>query len=49
MVADHRSGARFSGLVASARISLPLCGVVKEVIKAIKIERGHPMPGALTD
>ncbi|MFB3149568.1 MAG: hypothetical protein ACE10M_03260, partial [Alphaproteobacteria bacterium] len=31
----------------AARISLPLCGVVKEVIKAIKIERGHPMPGAV--
>ena len=33
----------------AARISLPLCGVVKEVIKGIKIERGHPMPGAVTD
>jgi hypothetical protein len=49
VVADHRSGARFSGLVASARISLPLCGVVKEVIKGIKIERGRPMPGAVMD
>jgi len=33
----------------AARISLPLCGVVKEVIKGIKIERGHPMPEAVTD
>ena len=33
----------------AARISLPLCGVVKEVIKGIKIERGHPMPGAVKD
>jgi len=28
-----------------ARLSLPLCGSVKEVIKGIKIERGLPMPG----
>lgn len=27
-----------------ARISLPLCGVVKEVIKGLKIERGLPTP-----
>ena len=27
-----------------ARISLPLAGVVKETIKAFKIEHGHPMP-----
>ncbi|MDP2618796.1 MAG: NAD(P)-dependent oxidoreductase [Hyphomicrobiales bacterium] len=27
-----------------ARLSLPLCGVVKEVIKGFKIERGLPMP-----
>jgi 3-hydroxyisobutyrate dehydrogenase-like beta-hydroxyacid dehydrogenase len=27
-----------------ARVSLPLCGVVKEVIKGIKIERGLPIP-----
>ena len=26
------------------RVSLPLCGAVKEVIKGIKIERGLPMP-----
>ena len=26
------------------RLSLPLCGAVKEVIKGIKIERGLPMP-----
>lgn len=28
------------------KISLPMCGVVKEVVKAIKIERGLPFPGA---
>jgi hypothetical protein len=27
-----------------ARLSLPLCGSLKEVIKGIKIERGLPMP-----
>lgn len=27
-----------------ARVSLPLAGVVKEVIKGFKIEKGHPMP-----
>jgi len=27
-----------------ARLSLPLCGVVKEVIKAIKVEHGQPLP-----
>jgi 3-hydroxyisobutyrate dehydrogenase-like beta-hydroxyacid dehydrogenase len=27
-----------------ARLSLPLCGVVKEVVKAIKIGRGEGMP-----
>ena len=26
------------------RISLPVCGTVKEVIKGMKIERGYPMP-----
>lgn len=26
------------------RLTLPLCGVVKEVIKGIKIERGYPSP-----
>jgi 3-hydroxyisobutyrate dehydrogenase-like beta-hydroxyacid dehydrogenase len=29
-----------------ARVSLPLCGVIKEVIKGIKIERGQPYPRA---
>ena len=29
-----------------ARVSVPLCGVVKEVIKGIKIERGLPTPAA---
>lgn len=29
-----------------ARISLPLCGVIKEVIKGIKIESGQPYPRA---
>jgi 3-hydroxyisobutyrate dehydrogenase-like beta-hydroxyacid dehydrogenase len=28
----------------AARLSLPLCGVVKEVIKAVKIERNWPTP-----
>ena len=27
-----------------ARVSLPLCGTLKEVIKGVKIERGYPMP-----
>ena len=27
-----------------ARLSLPLCGALKEVIKGIKIELGQPMP-----
>ncbi len=27
-----------------ARLSLPLCGTVKEVIKGLKIRLGHPMP-----
>jgi 3-hydroxyisobutyrate dehydrogenase-like beta-hydroxyacid dehydrogenase len=27
-----------------ARVSIPLAGVVKEVIKGFKIEQGHPMP-----
>lgn len=30
-----------------ARITLPLCGAVKEVIKGVKIERGYPMPKAI--
>ncbi|MFT5539190.1 MAG: 3-hydroxyisobutyrate dehydrogenase-like beta-hydroxyacid dehydrogenase [Alphaproteobacteria bacterium] len=29
-----------------ARISLPMSGTVKEVIKGIKVERGHGMPQA---
>ena len=28
------------------RISLPLCGTIKETIKDLKIRRGFPMPGA---
>ncbi len=32
-----------------ARISLPLCGVIKEVIKGIKIERGYALPEAVKD
>ena len=28
----------------AARIALPLCGTVKEVIKGVKIARGQPMP-----
>jgi 3-hydroxyisobutyrate dehydrogenase/2-hydroxy-3-oxopropionate reductase len=28
------------------RLSLPLSGVVKEVIKQLKIERGYPTPSA---
>jgi 3-hydroxyisobutyrate dehydrogenase-like beta-hydroxyacid dehydrogenase len=28
----------------AARLSLPLCGVVKEVIKSVKIERNWPTP-----
>ena len=28
----------------AARLSLPLCGTVKEVIKGVKIARGQPMP-----
>lgn len=31
-----------------ARLSLPLCGALKEVIKGIKIERGYPMPKVAT-
>ena len=30
----------------AARVSLPLCGVVKEVIKTVKIERNWPTPRA---
>jgi 3-hydroxyisobutyrate dehydrogenase-like beta-hydroxyacid dehydrogenase len=30
----------------AARLTLPLCGVVKEVIKAVKIERNWPTPKA---
>ncbi|MGH6771540.1 MAG: NAD(P)-dependent oxidoreductase [Xanthobacteraceae bacterium] len=32
-----------------ARLTLPLCGVVKEVIKAVKIERNWPTPKAPGD
>lgn len=28
----------------AARLSLPLCGVIKEVIKTVKLERGWPTP-----
>ena len=28
----------------TARLSLPLCGTIKEVIKGVKIARGQPMP-----
>ena len=28
----------------AARVSLPLCGTIKEVIKGVKIARGQPMP-----
>ena len=28
----------------AARLSLPLCGTIKEVIKGVKIARGQPMP-----
>jgi 3-hydroxyisobutyrate dehydrogenase-like beta-hydroxyacid dehydrogenase len=31
------------------RLSLPLCGVVKEVVKTVKIERGWPTPRAPDD
>ena len=27
------------------RISVPLCGVVTEVVKSVKFERGWPTPG----
>ena len=30
----------------AARLSLPLCGVVKEVVKGLKIARGEGMPEA---
>jgi 3-hydroxyisobutyrate dehydrogenase-like beta-hydroxyacid dehydrogenase len=33
----------------AARLCLPLCGVVKEVIKTVKIERNWPTPRALKD
>jgi 3-hydroxyisobutyrate dehydrogenase-like beta-hydroxyacid dehydrogenase len=33
----------------AARLSLPLCGVVKEVVKAVKIERDWPTPQAPGD
>jgi hypothetical protein len=26
------------------RFSIPLCGLVKEIIKAFKVERGYPTP-----
>jgi 3-hydroxyisobutyrate dehydrogenase-like beta-hydroxyacid dehydrogenase len=32
-----------------ARVSLPLCGVIKEVIKSIKVERGQPYPRVRKD
>ena len=28
----------------AARVALPLCGTVKEVVKGVKIERGQAMP-----
>jgi hypothetical protein len=28
------------------RLSLPMCGVVTEVIKSVKVERGWPTPEA---
>jgi 3-hydroxyisobutyrate dehydrogenase-like beta-hydroxyacid dehydrogenase len=31
------------------RISVPLCGVVKEVVKTVKFERGWPTPGEAED
>jgi hypothetical protein len=31
------------------RLSLPLCGVVKETVKAVKIERNWPTPKAPKD
>jgi 3-hydroxyisobutyrate dehydrogenase-like beta-hydroxyacid dehydrogenase len=34
------------GEADAARLSLPLCGVVKEVIKTVKLERGWPTPRA---
>jgi len=33
----------------AARLSLPLCGVIKEVIKTVKLERGWPTPKAPGD
>jgi 3-hydroxyisobutyrate dehydrogenase-like beta-hydroxyacid dehydrogenase len=33
----------------AARLSLPLCGVIKEVIKSVKLERGWPTPKAPRD
>jgi 3-hydroxyisobutyrate dehydrogenase-like beta-hydroxyacid dehydrogenase len=33
----------------AARLSLPLCGVIKEVIKSVKLERGWPTPKASGD
>jgi 3-hydroxyisobutyrate dehydrogenase-like beta-hydroxyacid dehydrogenase len=33
----------------AARLSLPLCGVIKEVIKTVKIERGWPTPKVAGD
>ena len=33
----------------AARLSVPLCGVVKEVIKTVKLERGWPTPKAPGD
>ena len=32
------------GEADAARIALPLCGTVKEVVKGVKIERGQSMP-----
>jgi 3-hydroxyisobutyrate dehydrogenase/2-hydroxy-3-oxopropionate reductase len=33
----------------AARLSVPLCGVVKEVIKTVKVERGWPTPKSPED
>jgi hypothetical protein len=33
----------------AARLSVPLCGVVKEVVKFVKAERGWPTPKSPED